>query len=182
MLYRLTSSGSGAARKSGAVDRQTEQLIREQASLRFCKEAARLTEEGVRALRGDFEDLTRKGLLMSSVAAGRAVGRISSIIEGMAKACVQSWLTGRAEAGVPLDRERAERVKAEVRSVVGGAKEAWLRGPQARVLERLGDYCVEVQRGLARRCSEIEAECRRQIDIALNAELLKAKNPTDETS
>jgi hypothetical protein len=154
-----------------AVDQRTKlALVLRQVGLGFGKEQERLFREGSEALDAELADLHRRNIIESSFAGSVVCKRISETIGAVAKARVDMELEVLREAGVPLDRKRADALRQEVSKVVEslakGVPLSWQLVPRRLKTPDLMRCIVEGARTR-------EIACHRDIEIALNAELLR---------
>jgi len=177
ILYSLTRSGWDVGRRLGAVDRRTRQLVREQADALYCRERDRIHVEGRQALAKVLRSLASRNV-EGTVAHREAGAQILQSIKALAEARARAYMEALAQAGVPLDRTAADALKGELSSVISRATEqciGWLPDSWLRMVADSGGLFNSI-RDRARR---IEAAAHRDIEIALQAELLKARKPTD---
>jgi hypothetical protein len=174
ILYSLTRSGWDAGRRLGAVGRQTRELIRRQALARFVREQERIAGELPALLSGRLAEFIRAGQARSSLAAGAAAECILSTIKAIAQARIEAEFAALQEAGVPLDHARGEALKAGVSEMVNKATEDYLEDRSRLWRARLRGFESAVAGRISQRSENINLTCVRDIDIALNAALLKS--------
>jgi hypothetical protein len=172
--YSLTGSGWEEARRLGVVDQETRQRIRQQVDMLYCGERDRIEPEARRRFDALLRDLDRRNL-EGTTAAREIGGCILDTIRGLAEIRKTIELQVLADAGVTLDRRRADALKADISRVVNKATEqctAWLPDRWLAKLDNLGPRLVDAIRSGARK---VEMESHRDIEM----ELLKSRKPKD---
>jgi hypothetical protein len=176
--YSLTGSGWEAARGLGAADGQTREDIRKLADPLYIRERERMEPEARRRFEALLRDLDRRNL-EGTTAAREICGCILDTIRGLAEIRKTIELQVLADAGVTLDRRRADALKADISRVVNKATEqctAWLPDRWLAKLDNLAPRMLDAIRSEARK---VETESHRDIEIALKTDLLKSRKPKD---
>jgi hypothetical protein len=152
------------------ADRGKLARVRSGIALRFPKEQERLFREGSERLHAVLADFRRRNMIESSFAGSAVCKCISETIGAVAKARVDIELEVLREAGVPLDRTRADVLRQEVSKLVEGLAKGvsplWQLVPSRLKSD-------DLRRCIAEGAREREIACHRDIEIAVNAELLR---------
>jgi hypothetical protein len=146
-------------------------LVRRQVTMRFGEQQERLLREGRETLNAVLADLRRRNIAESSLGAGAACKCISEAIEALAKARVETELEVLREAGMAFDRGRADTLKRGVTKLVEGLTKSGTPFWQHVPTQLRSD---DLKRCIGERAQTTEIARHRDIDIALNAELLRS--------